>query len=362
MQKVNIKTGELHKLRPISQGTQMDNEAELVDDDPDNVSQPKNILPLPDLEGDEAVKQLLESEGLVVVSESGVTTSNAPITTSNASITIPNITTPSNITTTSNIVVSGGTGLTAFEQNVPASVGKVLTPHNVVTPQYTVVTSSNVEGNEIIIQPTVTGQQITPILPPGVISVPSQPTVINLTESSTSATPVASTIPDEYKRTKYEDTLELKDLKPVSGQKAPKRFFCMKCINKGVETGYTKRNDLVKHLTSCGMEKEKKHKCDYENCTAAYVRPDNLKQHVAQVHTHKFLYFCKKCKQGFFTSPEATNHRKLCFPGKPAPGHTSQETDDNKETSAKKQTIRKILRRKKRVKMMTMNEVYDYCV
>ena len=266
MQKVEIKTAELQKLRPISQGTQMDEEVE--DKDPDNISQPKNIVPIPDMEGDEAVKQLLESEGLVVVSESGV------LMTPHASATTSNITMTSNVATTSNITVSGGTGLTAFGQNVPASVGNILHPQNVVTPQYTVITSSNVEGGEIIIQPSVTGQQqqqITPILLPGVINIPSQPTVINLTETSTSTSATSSTMPDEYKRTKYEDTLELKDLKPLPRQKAPKRFFCMKCLNKGVETGYPKRNDLVKHLTSCGMEKEKKHKCEYENCNAAYV-------------------------------------------------------------------------------------------
>ena len=140
-----------------------------------------------------------------------------------------------------------------------------------------------------------------------------------------------STIPPEYKKTKYEDTLELKDLKPLSGQKAPKRFFCLRCMEKGVETGYTKRNDLVKHLTGCGLTRNKKYKCEYENCNAAYLRPDNLKQHIAQAHTKKFLYFCKKCNKGFCTSPEASNHCKLCYPEKPDTDHTSEETGKTAE-------------------------------
>ena len=189
-------------------------------------------------------------------------------------------------------------------------------------------------------QPNPGPAEITMIYPPGVVPMPTvgtqqvqqqqvqqvqptQPTVINLTESA---------VPPEFKRTKYEDTLELKDLKPLMGQKAPKRFFCARCMDRGVQTGYTKRNDLVKHLDGCGMIREKKYKCDYENCTSAYLRIDNLKQHIAQTHTKKFLYFCKKCQKGFYTSPEASGHRKMCYPGKPDADHT---TDETKETETK---------------------------
>ena len=119
--------------------------------------------------------------------------------------------------------------------------------------------------------------------------------------------------------------------KPEEGQKAPKRFFCLRCMLKRIYTGYTKRNDLAKHLLSCGLDqKEKKYKCEYDKCEEAYVRYDNLKQHVAKIHTKEFLYTCKKCKEGFYTSPEATAHRRKCYPEKPDHSHTAEETGENK--------------------------------
>ena len=123
------------------------------------------------------------------------------------------------------------------------------------------------------------------------------PEVINLTDSA---------IPEGYKKTKWDFTLEKIDLsKPSSGQKVPKRFFCRKCMAKDVETGYTKCNDLSIHLQSCGKEKEKKFKCSYQDCTASYVRSDNLKQHIAKEHTKKILYTCKKCDKGVLHLPRS---------------------------------------------------------
>ena len=124
-------------------------------------------------------------------------------------------------------------------------------------------------------------------------------------------------IPHGYKATKYANTLEKIDLvKPTEGQKAPKRFFCSKCMLKKAETGYTKKNDLVHHLEKCGEGIERKHVCTWKDCTKSFMRASNLRQHVAQDHTKEVLYTCKKCGKGFFTSPESTAHRKLCYPPK----------------------------------------------
>ena len=69
----------------------------------------------------------------------------------------------------------------------------------------------------------------------------------------------SETIPEGYKKLKFDDTLEkINPEKPADGQKAPKRFFCARCMKKKIETGYTKRNDLVHHLEKCGLEIEKK--------------------------------------------------------------------------------------------------------
>ena len=75
------------------------------------------------------------------------------------------------------------------------------------------------------------------------------------------------------------------------------------------------------------VQKKRNMKCTYENCNAAYVRQDNLKQHIAVQHTHVFLYKCKKCDKQFHTSPEATAHRKNCYPVIPDKEHTRDETD-----------------------------------
>ena len=95
----------------------------------------------------------------------------------------------------------------------------------------------------------------------------------------------------------------------------------------GVETGYTKCNNLTKHLEGCGTPKEKKHKCTYPDCKSAYIRPDNLKQHIATEHTKEFLYHCKKCKKGFTSSPLATAHRKICFPDNPKADHIDEDKE-----------------------------------
>ena len=112
----------------------------------------------------------------------------------------------------------------------------------------------------------------------------------------------------------------------------------MKCMSQGVETGYTKRNDLNKHLEGCGKEKEKKHHCTYEGCDSSFIRFDNLRQHVAKVHTKDFLYKCKKCGCGFYTSPEASSHRRMCAPITPGWENITEdinkgeeEDDDNQE-------------------------------
>ena len=196
-------------------------------------------------------------------------------------------------------------------QNVPGMSQNIInftaTPHNnarmsqniIMTTQNAIGAGQNVVG---------TGQNI-----------------VNTTPSISSTEFI---IPDGFKNTKYPDTLEKIDLSSSEGQKqkAAKRCFCLRCMKKDVESGYTMRNDLNKHLEGCGMTKEKKFKCTYPDCTESYIRSDNLRQHVARVHTKIPLYTCKKCNKGFFTSRDASIHRKDCFPGKPEAAHTEQES------------------------------------
>ena len=215
-------------------------------------------------------------------------------------------TTPAVPGTTANIITLPST--------TQSATNYIITTQN--TGSSLLVTLQNIIQCETILQNVVQGT-----VP---ISIPPSATVQDLV-------PV-SDIPQGFKKTKFSDTLEKIDLStPTAGQKAPKRFFCMKCMSQGVQTGYTKRNDLNKHLEGCGKEKEKKHHCTYEGCDSSFIRFDNLRQHVAKVHTKEFLYKCKKCGRGFYTSPEASSHRRMCTPITPGRENITEDINKGEE-------------------------------
>ena len=289
MQQVNIVTQNLSKLRPITQGTQVE-EGEMggVGNVPGNIEatgvQPQNIISIPDDEADLAVRAMLQSQN--VEGE------------------------PAN----PNILQGVGEGYVGILPQGVISTGLIRIP----TTTTTITTGASTVG-------TSTGSTLVAGTS-GVVSNKQQKgevDVIVVTESD---------IPEGFKKTKWENTLEKTNLtKPSSGQKAPKCFFCQKCMDRGMETGYTKCNDLSIHLESCGLAKKKKHKCTYEGCKASYVRFDNLKQHVSKEHTKQYLYTCKKCNKGFYTSPEATVHRKICYTAKPADDHMEEDIPKDDE-------------------------------
>ena len=70
------------------------------------------------------------------------------------------------------------------------------------------------------------------------------------------------------------------------------------------------------------------------------MRASNLRQHVARDHTKEVLYTCKKCGKGFFTSPEATAHRKLCYPkgivNNPEEDINEEEDEEEREKDEEK--------------------------
>ena len=310
----------------------------------------RTLYKIPDDEDDTAVKELLQSEGIdltvvdnpqnivkVLKRTSTVTSANVPKP-STSGVTMQNPTvitlTPQNV-----IPVSGVTGqnVAITHQNVVPVSG--VTGHNVAITHQNIIPGSSVTGQNVVNIANISDvAHVTPILPPGVISAPFPVQQQQLQQQQLQQQPmvVISDIPEGYKKTKYDDTLEKTDLKTLPGQKAPKRFYCMRCMDRGVETGYTKHNDLTKHLTSCGGIKEKKYKCTYEGCNAAYVCPDNLKQHIALQHTHVFLYKCKKCGKEFYTSPDVTSHRKQYYPIAPDKDHVTEETDPKTDENGTK--------------------------
>ena len=302
LQNLGIFTASLNKPKPISQGTQSD----LNEDEKEN----KEIVVIEDTEADKAVKKMLASENISMTqSQQGF-----DIITTQPSFTFA---TPQKITLNPQeqiMITLQNTGISVVtSQN--ATLG-VVTMQKAATTLQNIVTGDIMQSQSVVTPQNIAGQQeiiidadqiqYTPVYPLGIVGVPSA----GLPNPSEQQQPAcsSSTIPKGFKRTKFEDTLEKVYLKPVQGQKAPKRIFCAWCMKADVEIGYTKQNDLSKHLEGCGVPKEKKFKCNYENCNAAYIHQDNLKQHIATEHTKQFLYHCKKCQKGFTSSPLATAH------------------------------------------------------
>ena len=296
MQQVNIAMQNLSKLRPITQGTQVEQgEMSGIGNVLGNIEitavQPQNIISIPDDEADLAVRAMIQSQNI----------EGQP--------------------SAQNILPGVGEGYVGILPQGVISTGLIRIPTTATTSAST--TSTSTAGTSTA-STSVAGTSATGIS--GIVSNKQQKGELDLivvTESD---------IPDGFKKTKWENTLEKTNLtKPSTGQKAPKHFFCQKCMDRGVETGYTLCNVLSIHLESCGLAKEKKHKCTYESCKASYVRFDNLKQHISKEHTKQYLYTCKKCNKGFFTSPEATAHRKMCYTAKPADDHTEEDIPKDDE-------------------------------
>ena len=275
MQKAGVSTSELHKMKPISQGVQV--ELPKTSQISETTSELQPVVMIPETEADTAIKAMLVSEKqkadeveLNVLP--GVSTDYVGILPKGTIAVVSKSTTPVK-TATSTVIASTSTALTDLT--------------------------------------TTSG-------------VPIEVEVINLTgETAEKEKP----IPEGFKGTKWDHTIEKCELTTIPGQKAPKRFFCKKCMDRGAETGYTKCNDLVKHLETCGQVKEKKYICDYNDCGKSDVRYDNLRQHIAKDHPKQELYKCKKCNKGFTTSPEATAHRKICHPSKPDDNHVEQDLE-----------------------------------
>ena len=107
--------------------------------------------------------------------------------------------------------------------------------------------------------------------------VPEQPDIQELDIEPATSTKSFS-LPEGYRKTKFKNTLEKITPVPQKDQKAGKRFFCQICMMNKIETGYTKRFDLTKHLTRCGKEGvEKPFKCTgYSTCEKSFARVENL--------------------------------------------------------------------------------------
>ena len=285
MQQAGVSMSELHKMKPVSKGTQI--ELPKTSQVSETSGQLQPVVMIPETEEDAAVKAMIVSE-----------------------------------------------------KQKPDEVGLNILPgiskeYVGILPEGTIaVVSKSTAPVKTATSTVVASTSTAPAVNPGV---PIEVEVINLTEGETESAEKEKPIPEGFKGTKWHHTIEKCDLKTIEGQKAPKRFFCKKCMDRGAEIGYTKRNDLVKHLETCGQVKEKKYVCDYKDCGKSYMRYDNLRQHIAKDHTKQELYKCKKCNKGFHTSPEATAHRKICYPSKPDDNHVAQdlEEDDTGEKGEK---------------------------
>ena len=184
-------------------------------------------------------------------------------------------------------------------QNVTITPSNVITRQNIIeTMQNTALTSYNFTGDSSgLLKAAMDIAQVQPKTQTFIIignkifqlvshvqrqevikqHVPQQPDVQEVvSDPATSAK--SFSIPEGYRKTKLENTLEKITPVPEKDQKAGKRLFCQICMMNKIETGYTKRFDLTKHLTRCGKEGvEKPFKCTgYGTCEKSFARVENL--------------------------------------------------------------------------------------
>ena len=332
------------------------------------------VLSIPDDEQDQAIKNLIASNKLAepidLTSDSDVPkTSNA----ATHNVVTTGITTQTVATTGQNVVIADKTtpNVVIADKTTQNVVIQDLTPQNIVIPTGDIVQSA-LDATDLQLQESSSALIKVVKLPNGqevyqLVPTQQQPPKINpvlvqaqnllqqsgvniqrttpqaapqatpqvVTEHVQQTTPTKQSIPEGYKKTKYENTLE--KINPVpegDKQKAGKRFFCALCMNNEIETGYTKRFDLTKHLVRCGKEStDKPFKCTgYENCDKSFARIENLRQHVAGNHTKELLYTCKKCGKGFSRSTDASNHRRICYQD------PTEEEEEEEKTEEKEQT------------------------
>ena len=307
LQHVGISTKDLNKLKPVSQGIQaIQSEVKPTETIPDDDEQ-DDIVEIPDEETDIAVKNLLKSSGMKVPEVAKIQGNVVPplLIQKNRQVQKP-FTIVKNTASAEGfqIIDLDGPEMQQSEVVLSQNFGDTRMPFHLLMPQNIgnfMAMTQNVPGmSQNIVNFTATPHNIARMSQNVVMATQN---IVGTGQNAINTTPSISTefiIPDGFKNTKYPDTLEKIDLSS---------------------------SDLNKHLEGCGTTKEKKFKCTYPDCTESYIRSDNLRQHVARVHTKIPLYTCKKCNKGFFTSRDASIHRKDCFPGKPEAAHTEEESE-----------------------------------
>ena len=113
-------------------------------------------------------------------------------------------------------------------------------------------------------------------------------------------------------RKKGESKLRMNTAGPLPERlRDPRRKYCKQC-----PANYSRKDQLTHHENFNCLCNVKDFICD--ECEKEYFSDTTLIEHYVKVHLKKFLYFCKKCNQGFHHKSNRSSHRNTC-PNKDGP-------------------------------------------
>ena len=136
-------------------------------------------------------------------------------------------------------------------------------------------------------------------------------------------------------RKKGESKLRTSTAGPVPERlRDPRRKYCEQC-----PANYSRKDQLTHHENFNCLHNVKDFICD--ECEKEYFSDTTLMEHYGKVHLKKFLYFCKKCNQGFHHKSNRSSHRNAC-PNKDGPDQYPGMLDIDPELEKKFRRCRKI--------------------
>ena len=84
-----------------------------------------------------------------------------------------------------------------------------------------------------------------------------------------------------------------------------RRHYCDKC-----PAHYSRKDELTNHQQNNCLKTERDFIC--EDCNKAYYSDTTLMQHYYKIHLKQYLYYCRKCNEGFFYKSYRSTHKNAC--------------------------------------------------
>ena len=84
-----------------------------------------------------------------------------------------------------------------------------------------------------------------------------------------------------------------------------RRHYCTRCA-----AHYSRKDELTNHQHNNCLKVQ----CDFicEECNRAYYSDVTLMQQYYKVHLQQYLYFCRKCNEGFYYKSYRSTHKNAC--------------------------------------------------